>query len=322
MKILSNERGVALVMVLWIFVFLFVVAVDFAASVRDEGMAAHRYAEETEGYYLALAGFEHGLYAILNPSEFGVVQRADLIDGDWRERSLKEGFYRVRLSDEGGKINLNRANEETLRLVFTNLGIEEPLRTILVDSIIDWRDEDSLHRVNGAEDDYYLSLTPPYTAKNGPFDSVEELLWVRGVTPELFYGVQGSGAQRAALKDIFTVDNPQDRINLPTATAEVIHALAGVPLATSRAFVEERKTLSDKTIEDILGLLGIGAENPARRYFAVVVPAVITIEAAGYHDASAPQRRLKGVIRVLGDRGVEVIRWIDRDTAAADGSEG
>lgn len=317
----SNQRGVALVVVLWIFVFLFVVAFDFAASVREEGMAAYRHAEETEGYYLALAGFQHALYGVLNPKELGAAQRTDLIDGDWREQSFKEAFYRVRLLDEGGKININRANEETLRLIFTNLGIEEPRRTILVDSLIDWRDEDNLHRVNGAEDDYYLSLSPPYTAKNGPLDTVEELLWVRGMTAELFYGLEENGVRRAALKDIFTVDNPQDRINLRTATAEVIHALLGIPLTASRAFVEERKTLSEKTLGDMLGLLGLSNNDAARRYFVVIVPSVITIEAAGYHVASAPQRQLKGVVRVLGDRGFELVRWVDRDTAMPAGRE-
>ena len=319
---LTNQRGVALILVLWIFVFLFVVAFDFAASVREEGMAAHRHAEETEGYYLALAGFQQAIYRVLNPKEFGAAQRTDLVDGDWREQSFKDAYYRVRLLDEGGRININRANEETLRLVFTNLGIEEPRRTILVDSIIDWRDEDNLHRVNGAEDDYYLSLSPPYTAKNGPLDTVEELLWIRGMTAELFYGLEENGVRRAAVKNIFTVDNPQDRINLRTATAEVIHALLGISPDAGRAFVEGRKTLSEKTLGDMLGLLGLSNNDAARRYFVVTVPSVITIEAAGYQADSAPQRRLRGVIRMLGDRGFEMIRWVDRDTAMSDGTQG
>ena len=53
---------------------------------------------------------------------------------------------------------------------------------------MDWRDKDNLHRLNGAEDDYYLSLPQPYKCKNGDFTSIEELLLVRGVTPEIFYG--------------------------------------------------------------------------------------------------------------------------------------
>ena len=62
----SSERGVALLIVLWIFIFLFVVAFDFSTGVREEATAAHRYSDDNQGYYLALAGFEHGLYEFLN----------------------------------------------------------------------------------------------------------------------------------------------------------------------------------------------------------------------------------------------------------------
>ncbi|MBI2349930.1 MAG: general secretion pathway protein GspK [Deltaproteobacteria bacterium] len=335
---LSNERGVALVMVLWIFIFLLVVAFDFTASVREEGMATSRYAEEGEGYYLALAGFEKGLYRLLEgttPEGQATRPRGparprspltlsqEVVDGIWREESLGEGLYRVRLVDEGGKVNLNRAAEDTLRRIFTNLGVEEPRRTILVDSILDWRDNDNLHRVNGAENDYYLSLSPSYTAKNGPFDTVEDLLWVRGVTPELFYGLQEDGIRRAGLREIFTVDSPVDRVNLRTASAEVIHALLGLPLERSRAFVDERTKLSEKTQADLLRLLGMAAGDAAQRQFVLINPSVITIEAAGTRTGSASQRQVKGVIRLLGgNRGFQLIRWVDRAQGISDREEG
>jgi DNA uptake protein ComE-like DNA-binding protein len=58
----------------------------------------------------------------------------------------------------------------------------------IADAIIDWIDADDLPRTNGAEDDYYTGLQPPYHCKNGPLDSLEELLLVRGVTQELLLG--------------------------------------------------------------------------------------------------------------------------------------
>ncbi len=320
---LSNERGVALVVVLWIFIFLFVVAFDFASSVREDGMAAHRYAEEAEGYYLALAGFEEGLYRLLERpvpgSQTGrpaspLTQPQKEVDGSWQEKTLGEGHYRVRLMDEGGKVNINRADEDTLRRIFTNLGVEESRRSILVDSILDWRDDDDLHRVNGAENDYYLSLSPSYTAKNGPFDTVEDLLWVRGVTPELFYGLEENYSRRVGLREIFTVDSPTDRVNLRTASAEVIHALVGASLEKSRKFVEDRKKLSDKTLPDLLRLLGIAAGDAAMRLFVLTNPSVITIDASGQHAGSVTPRRIRGIVRLGGgNRGFELIRWVDRD---------
>src|SRR5574342_517730 len=91
----SNERGVALIIVLWIFIFLFVVAFDFSSSVREETNAAHRYNDENQGYYLALAGFQRGLYDFLNQSAGKQLPRdqqpADLFDGSWREGKLGAG---------------------------------------------------------------------------------------------------------------------------------------------------------------------------------------------------------------------------------------
>jgi len=55
---LAQQRGVALIMVLWIFIFLFAVAFEFSTSAREEAGAAHRYSDETQGYYIAMAGFE------------------------------------------------------------------------------------------------------------------------------------------------------------------------------------------------------------------------------------------------------------------------
>lgn len=313
---LSNERGVALVVVLWIFIFLSVVAFEFSVTVREEGMAASRYVEESEGYYLAVAGFQQALYELLQQlpqgGRAGFSDAASFEEG-WHDGSLDNGFYRARLIDEAGKVNLNRIDEQTLRRVFANLGIEERQAAILADSILDWRDEDNLHRTNGAENDYYFSLSPRYTAKNGLFEAVEDLLWVRGVTPELFYGVEENGIRRIGLREIFTVDSPLDRVNLRTASAAVIHALLGIPLEKSQALVEERAILSEKTFADLLKLFGIGAGDAALRQFVFISPSVITIEAIGYASEPVSRRMVKGVVRLAGGpRGFELLRWIDR----------
>lgn len=321
----DDQQGVALIIVLWIFIFLFAVAFNFSANVREEAQAAHRFGDDTQGYYLAVAGFQRGLYEFLQPQQ-PTQERAPeknpagFYDGSWREENLGGGVFRVRLIDEGGKINLNRADETLLRRILTNLEIEEPRRTILVDSILDWIDPDDLHRTNGAENDYYQSLSPSYSAKNGPFTMVEELLWVRGMTPELFYGTAPGKAapaergNRVGLGQIFTVDSPIDRVNLRTASAPVISALMGMPLDKSRAFIEERKKLSDKTIGDLLPLLGVAAGDTAMQMFVFTNPSVVSIEAEGKYAGTTIPRRVKGVVRGGGGRA-EFVRWVDRDSA-------
>lgn len=320
----GGQRGVALIVVLWIFIFLFVVAFEFSTAAREEASAVHRFGEEAAGYYLAVAGFQRGLHMYLNrqgvPAQ-ALEPKEDLFDGAWREERLGEGVLRVRLVDEGGKINLNRASEEILRRIFTNLGFDGVHRDILVDSILDWRDDDDLHRVNGAEDDYYRSLEPPYSARNGALDTVADLLWIRGVTRELYFGVAESDRQetapasRIALRDLFTVDSPIDRVNLRTASAPVIHALTGIPLERCRAFVEERRKLSEKTLNDLLPLLGVGAGDTMLQSFIFTNPSVIAVEAEGRSDDSRASRRVSGIVRLGGGRGFDLLRWTDRESA-------
>src|ERR1044071_4966849 len=91
----ADENGVALIIVLWIFIFLFVVAFNFSAVVREEADAAHRFDQETQGYYLAIAGFQRGIYEFLMQSQANIAQPqqsgqpkenpAGFFDGTWRE---------------------------------------------------------------------------------------------------------------------------------------------------------------------------------------------------------------------------------------------
>jgi len=109
--------------------------------------------------------------------------------------------------DEQSRININRAPKEIL----LNLpGVTDEIS----DSILDWRDEDDIPHADGAESAYYLSLDFPYSCKNGPLQTAEELLLVKGVTPEIFNNI----------KDLITVYG-DGKVNLNTADSRVMQAL-------------------------------------------------------------------------------------------------
>ncbi len=102
------------------------------------------------------------------------------------------GGYRYGLQDESTRLNLNT-------ILLADTVAENGARTLLMalpgmtedvaDAILDWIDPDDEPREFGAESDYYQQLTPAYSAKNGPLDTIGELLLVRGVTPDLLFGV-------------------------------------------------------------------------------------------------------------------------------------
>jgi type II secretory pathway component PulK len=85
------------------------------------------------------------------------------------------------LRDEGSKLNINSATYDQL-MKLPNMTDQ------VAGSIVDWRDADDTPTNGGAESSYYGSLPSPYTAKNAPYETVEELLLVQGVSRELLYG--------------------------------------------------------------------------------------------------------------------------------------
>jgi len=117
-------------------------------------------------------------------------------------KPMNDAVMRTTISDEFGKINLNallvmneggtpEENERLVQALRDFFLLRDPeLETDPVDAILDWLDygDNDEERPEGAEDDYYQSLEIPYPCKNGPMDSIEELLLIKGITPELYYG--------------------------------------------------------------------------------------------------------------------------------------
>jgi len=91
-------------------------------------------------------------------------------------------------SETGSSASSSAAASESTSAARTLLMAVPGMTEDAADSILDWIDEDDEARTYGAESAYYMSLEPPYAPKNGPLDTVEELLRVKGVTPQLLFG--------------------------------------------------------------------------------------------------------------------------------------
>jgi len=262
---------------------------------------------ETAGYYLALGAFYLALEEInkdflylLGGKDGGVhfvreddeLEEVDLTSSA-RSGSLPgAGKYFYQIIDEESKMNLNEAAGKRKRLdrFFRSLGIPMGVvRDTIVDSIMDWHDSNDLHRLNGAEDDYYQSLSPPHYAKNGDFSSTEELLLVKGMTPRIFYG-HGRKRRRAPV-DLLTVHDGDGEPNYNTAPPEVLKAVLG----TARA-EEVINTRQDNPYKDEKGRSSI-----------------FTVVAEGWPEGSEGGRRIKAVVkRSEKEKGEAVIlHWND-----------
>ncbi len=151
-------------------------------------------------------------------NEYDVIEREKI--------SFGNGEITYTITDENGKIAINNASRAVLVKVMKYAGIEIGVeRDIIVDSILDWIDNDADHRINGAEDDYYKNEGLPYTAKNGRIETLTELLKVRGMTEEIFYGSpDNESGEYKGLESILTVYDASP-VNPNTANSEVLSVL-------------------------------------------------------------------------------------------------
>ncbi|MEB2284968.1 MAG: type II secretion system protein GspK [Myxococcales bacterium] len=326
MRSAGGERGIALLMVIWIFMVLSVLSAEFARAMRDDAIATQNLAEEVQARGVAIAGINRAIYRLLyarqagaeddDPDAVGADAPAPwLPDGRWHEEPYWGGTYGVRLIDEGGKISLNRADETLLRKVFETLGMKPDEQEEIVDAIIDWRDSDDLHRLHGAEDEYYMKLPEPYHAKNGPFDSVDELLQVRGITRELFFGERSRGLgsdtlPSIPLREVFSVFNRSANINVRTAPVAVLRVVLG----GDEQAVDEIVTARDEDPSSVLGLIRAKvADQVLARRLVDRAPSRVAIEARAMMQNGRVQARVGAVVEIPEDGdGFHIDRWYDR----------
>jgi len=179
----GHYRGLALVAVLWVVVLLTVIVTVVGKTVRLDSYVSQSTAQEVCGRWAMRAGVEKAI-ALLNED----TKASDCLTDLWSENNedcnniiLDECILDIKITDEAAKLNINTATKEQLmRLPYMSSDI--------ADAIIDWRDENEEPEQDGAEGGYYLNLDPGYNIRNGPFRTLKELLLVRGVTEELFYG--------------------------------------------------------------------------------------------------------------------------------------
>jgi type II secretory pathway component PulK len=140
--------------------------------------------------------------------------------------------YTVRVRDTGAALNLNSADEETLRQFFAQgLRLDYARADRLAQSVLDWRDADDLPRVNGGEREEYLDEHAPMLPPNRDFAELDELRYVLGMTPELF----------AAALPYLTLNSSGD-VNINAAPEAVLLALPDMTPAGAQQVIRLRNS--------------------------------------------------------------------------------
>ena len=251
----AGQEGMALLLALLFVTLLSVIVVEFCYETQVDAALATNEASDFDAYIAAKSAIAGGLALLatdlIEVEAFAGAEFDSYLDL-WAMPApvepINEGVMRCAIADEYGKLNLNALirfdeNGESVEsgLLIEALRILLSLRVDMLaleedptDAILDWLDTDSEPREFGAEEDFYSALEIPYPCKNGAMDSIEELLLIRGVIPELFLGTleDEEGVelppeeQLLPLTEYLTVHgDPQGRVNVNTAEPEILDAI-------------------------------------------------------------------------------------------------
>lgn len=231
-------------LVLWALTLLTVMAVGMTAAQRTETALTENVIAEARFRALSEAAIAYTAFDFLNPpsglADGGLGSGTDAAAAEPTAQWLPNGAPRVwafagtplsiAVFNEQSRLNLNAAPRQVLATLIEVLGADPEDAGRISDAIEDWRDEDDLKLLNGAEDPDYEQAGRPLGAKDAPFVAVEELQQVLGVTLEVY----------RLLAAELTVDTENDQVDQTFASAAVLAALQGIGLAEAELQVQQR----------------------------------------------------------------------------------
>lgn len=303
---MKRSRASVLVGLLWCLAFLSLLVVGVLHSATVDLRVVKNYGDTIQAHYLALAGIEKAKALLYQDAvasrRSGRNHSGQLFDAprDFKDIHFGRGEFRVfrqarqdensgriyGVDDEESRLNVNQATAE-------ELGKIQDMTPDVVAAIVDWRDEDNNPTAGGAEADYYASLQPPYLPRNGPFQTLRELLMVRGVTRELFAGEDANlnglldpeeddgtasypddnhdGILDSGWSGMLTVNSSvrnvsasgQARVNIQTADENALTGVRGITSEIAKAIIARRGQNRFETLADLLDVTAVSQQNAA-----------------------------------------------------------
>jgi len=243
----SHRRGGALLAVLWLSAALAAIVFSVSNTVRGEADRSSTLSESIRAQYLAAGAIDLALFEAL--------QQGITYSPDGRTRSISVGASRryypfatgealVEFSPETARLSLNKAEPPELFRLLMALGVDEGRAQEIAAAIVDWRTQGPPG--SGLFDQFYLQQSPSFRARKASFEEVEEVLFVKGMTPEIFHGgwrrePDGRLVRVPGLKHCVSVYGTTPQVDVNTAEAPVLLAIGVLPQAVE-AILQMRRT--------------------------------------------------------------------------------
>lgn len=207
-----RQRGLALVIVMWILMLLTLMAGSFATTMRRETSVSTAIKTNAEAQAVAESGIILAQF-MLKQSDPELSWR---VDGTVYRLLRDDGEIRIRILSESGKVDINTSSEEQLRAVLSAATDDEWHQQRLLNAILDWRDADDDTRTLGAEKRQYQQARLKYGPSNSAFQSLEELQLVLGMDQDLY----------TRIEPWITVYSGNTEVNIDDAAPELLAAIA------------------------------------------------------------------------------------------------
>ena len=232
-----QERGFVLVVVLGAVLALSTLLFGFNRTARTRLDAAYNFCKAEQAWNHARAGLNIAVAAIGDVNDATTKHQFSTLLSGQNSFDLDDGTCSVAVTDTSGLLNINGLKDQSGRL--DRRRIDQLLRLIdllnrqrttgrrigygVVPAIIDWTDADDevthlsfiKHESMGAEGDYYRTCSPSYACRNKPMDAIDDLLWVKGITPRAM----------TRLRSLLTTFG-EDKININAAPKLIIECLS------------------------------------------------------------------------------------------------
>ena len=194
----------ALIMVLWVISLMTIMAGSFSLTTRRETEQLTHAHERAKATALAEGAINYAMFMLSLPNQ----QFRWKSDGTPYFWQFEQSVVRIRILDEGGKVDLNAAQEQTIKTALRYALGNEAQANRLGDIILDWRDQDDTRRNSGAELDDYLAMKSQSPPQNRNFLILDELRGVLGITPKIY----------RQLENWFTLYSGSDGLNTSKAS--------------------------------------------------------------------------------------------------------
>ncbi len=222
----TKQRGVALLVVIWMIMVMLTLTASLIYATRTENSMVDYTRRSANARALADAATHYAVLQLFLPQ----TERDLKIGGTPLHWEYAQHKIEIRVIGENGLIDLNFASRNLIKEALKKTGLEEQACENMLDLIEDFRDLDDLKRLNGAEDQDYEQAGMLAGAKDAPFERIEELQQVMGMTPQLYQ----------ALTRYFTVNSGVAGINPMLAPRQTLLILAEGDEAKVDEYIKQR----------------------------------------------------------------------------------